>query len=94
MKAIRTIYGPNPVPIFSLDIEITVNVPEAEEVAFNLVSNKNYKVKDKASFFSFMSFSDSRSKTSLILQASSLPKARTTYSRLAMMSSPALTTFI
>ena len=48
---------------------MTIDVPEAEEVAFTLVSNKKHKKKDKVSFLPFMSFSNSRSKTSLILWA-------------------------
>ena len=48
---------------------MAINVPEAEEVAFTLVSNKKHKEKGKVSFLPSMSFSNSRSKTSLILWA-------------------------
>ena len=36
----RTVYGPNPNLTPSLDVEIDVDTPEAEEVAFTLVTNK------------------------------------------------------
>ena len=39
VEAIRTIYSPNPIPIFSSDIGMAVDIPEVEEVAFTLVSN-------------------------------------------------------
>jgi len=55
---------------------MAIDVPE--EVAFTLVSNKKHKKKDKVSFLSSMSFSNSRSKTLLILWALSLSKAVTT----------------
>jgi len=66
VEVIRTIYGSSLVPTFSSDIEIAVDVPETEEVAFTLVSNKKYKRKSKASSFSSMFFSDFKDKTSLI----------------------------
>jgi len=92
-EAIRTIYSPN--------IEMAINVLEAEEVTFTLVSNKKHKEKNKVSFLPSISSSNSRSKTLLILWALSLPKARTTYlvskpviicPGLAMISSPAMIT--
>jgi len=46
---------------------MAIDVPEAEEVAFTLVSNKKHKEKRKVSFPSSMSSSNSKSKTSLIL---------------------------
>jgi len=66
VEVIRNIYGPGLIPTFSSDIEIAVDVPEAEKATFTLVSNKKYKEKSKASFFYFMFFSDFRDKTSLI----------------------------
>jgi len=66
VEVVRTIYGPGLIPTFSSDIEIAVDLPEAKEVVFTLVSNKKYKEKSKASFFYSMFFSDFRGKTSLI----------------------------
>jgi len=74
VKAIKTIYGSNLVPTSSSNIEMAVDVPEAEEVTFTLVSNKKHKEKRKVSSLSSMSSSDSKNKTSLISWASSLPK--------------------
>ena len=48
VEVIRTIYGPDLVPIFSPNIEIAGDVPEAKEVAFTLVFNKKHKGKSKA----------------------------------------------
>jgi len=79
MEAIRTIYSSNLVPISSSNIKTTFNILEAEEVAFSLVSDKKHKRKNNASFLPSMSFSDSRSKTSLISQALPFFKAVTTY---------------
>lgn len=79
MKAIRTIYSPNLVPISSFDVEIAGDSPEAEEIAFTLVINKKCKEKGKVFSFSSMSSFDSKSRTSLILWALPLPKAMTTY---------------
>ena len=39
VEAMRTVYGPVPVPTPSPDVEIAVDAPEAEEVAFTLVTN-------------------------------------------------------
>jgi len=39
MKAIRTIYGPVPIPILSPDVEMVVGIPEVEEVTFTLITN-------------------------------------------------------
>ena len=46
---------------------MAVNVLEAEELTFTLISNKKYKRKDKVSSLPSISFSDPRSKTLLIL---------------------------
>jgi len=46
----RTVYGPNPISTPSPDVEMEVDTPEAEEVAFTLVTNKKGgKGKAKAS---------------------------------------------
>ena len=55
-----------------------IDIPEAEEVAFTLVTNKKCKGKSKASFLSFMSFSDFKNKILLILWTPPLFKAVTT----------------
>ena len=52
VEAIRTMYSPNFVPVFSSNTKIAVNVLEVEEVTFILVSNKKYKRKSKVFFFS------------------------------------------
>jgi len=80
MKAIRSIYGLDPVPTPSPDVEIGVDAPVAEEVAFTLVTNQKYKDKSKVLSPLSKSSLDSRSKTSLVLRAPSLPKAITTCS--------------
>jgi len=69
----RTIYSPVPIPVPTLspDVEMAVDAPEAEEVAFTLVTNQKYKGKGKIP-------SDSRSKISLVSRAPPLPKAVTT----------------
>ena len=36
----RTVYSPNPIPTPSPNVEIEVDIPEVEEVAFTLVTNK------------------------------------------------------
>ena len=56
MEVIKTIYGPDLVSTFFLHIEMAVNVPNAKEVAFTLVSNKKYKEKGKV-FFLFLCLS-------------------------------------
>ena len=45
VEAIRTVYGPVPVPTPTPDVEMAVDAPEAEEVAFTLVTNKKHKGK-------------------------------------------------
>ena len=74
----RTIYGPIPVPTPSPDVEIAVGVPEAEEVAFTLVTNQKHKGKSKVPSSLSGTPPDSRSKTSLVSRAPPLPKAVTT----------------
>ena len=67
------------------DVEMSIDVPEAEKVAFILVTNKKHKRKDKASFLSSMYFSNSRSKILLILYALPLSKTVTTCSSSAII---------
>ena len=74
----RTIYGPVPVPTPSSDVEMAVDVPEAKEVAFTLVTNKKCKSKDKIPSSLSGTLPNSRSKTSLVSRAPPLPKAVTT----------------
>jgi len=57
---------------------MVVDTPEAEEVAFTLITNKKHKKKCKASFLSFISYSDFKSNTLFILWIFTLPKAVTT----------------
>ena len=78
VEAMRTVYGPVPVPTPSPDVEMAVDAPEAEEVAFTLVTNQKRKGKSKASSLPSLSSSGSRSKTLLISRAPPLPKAVTT----------------
>ena len=63
----RTIYGSNLVPISFSDIKIAINILEAKEVTFTLVTNKKHKKKSKTSSFPSISSSNFRSKTFLIL---------------------------
>ena len=72
MEAIRTVYGPNPIPTSSPDVEMEVDVSEVEEVAFTLVTNKKAKKKAKASS---PPSSNSRNKISLVSRAPPVPKA-------------------
>jgi len=76
----RTIHGPDFVLTPSPNIEMTINTSETKGITFTLVTNKKHKKKQKASFLLFISSSNSRSKTLLILQPSSLPKAIITHS--------------
>lgn len=46
---------------------MVIDIPEAKEVTFTLISNKKCKRKSKVSSFLSISFSDSKSKTLLIL---------------------------
>ena len=75
----RTVYGPVPIPTPSPDVEMAVDAPETEEVAFTLVTNQKYKDKDKVSSPLSGTSPNSRSKTSLILRAPPLPIAVTTH---------------
>ena len=75
VEAMRTVYGPNPTPAPSSDVEIVVNIPEVEEVAFTLVTNKKGKERAKAPS---PPPTNSRSKISLVSRASSAPKTITT----------------
>jgi len=85
VKAMRTIYGSNLIPTPFSDVEIAINIPKAKEVLFTLVTNKKCMEKRKNSSLSFMSFSNSKYKELLILQAPPLPKAITTYSALKLV---------
>jgi len=78
VEAMRTVYGPVPVPTPSPDVEMAVDVPEAEEVAFTLVTNKKRKDKGKVPSSLSETPPDSRSKTSLVSRALPLPKTVTT----------------
>jgi len=79
VEAMRTVYGPVPVSTPSPNVEMAVDAPEAEEVAFTLVTNQKRKSKDKVLFPSSGTPSDSRSKTSLVLKAPPPSKAVTTH---------------
>ena len=74
----RTVYGSVPVPTPSPDVEMAVDTPEAEEVAFTLVTNKKHKGKGKIPSLLSRTLSNSRSKTSLVSRAPPPPKAVTT----------------
>ena len=76
VEAMRTVYGPVPVPIPtpSPDVEMAIDAPEAEEVAFTLVTNQKRKGKGKVPSPLSGTPSDSRSKTSLVSRAPPLPK--------------------
>jgi len=74
----RTVYNPVPISTPSSDIEIAVDAPEIEEVAFTLVTNQKCKDKNKASSPLSGTPPNSRSKTSLVSRAPSLSKAVTT----------------
>jgi len=76
----RTVYGPVPILTPSPDVEIAVDVPEAEEVTFTLVTNQKCKGKGKISSPFSGTPSNSRSKILLVSRASSLPKTVTTHS--------------
>ena len=80
----RTVYGPNPIPTPSPDVEIVVDAPEVEEVAFTLVTNKKGKGKTKVSF---PPPTNSRSKILLVSRAPPVPKTVTA----SVASKPAIT---
>jgi len=77
VEAMRTVYGPVPVPVPTLspDVEMAVNAPKAEEVAFTLVTNQKRKGKGKVPSPLSGTPSNSRSKTLLVSRAPPLPKA-------------------
>jgi len=85
MEAMRTVYNPVPISTSSSDVEIAVDTPEVEEVAFTLVTNQRCKDKNKAPSPLSGTPPNSRSKTSLVSRAPSLFKAVTAC--LAAMSS-------
>jgi len=74
VEAMRTVYGPTPISTPSPDVEMDVDTPEAEEVAFTLVTNKKSKGKAKASS---PPPTNSRNKIPLVSRASPAPKAAT-----------------
>ena len=78
VEAMRTVYGPVSVPTPTPDVEMAVDAPKAEEVAFTLVTNQKHKSKSKIPSLPSGTPSDSRSKTSLISRALPPPKAMTT----------------
>jgi len=47
----KTVYGPVLILTPSPNIEMAVDAPEMEEVAFTLITNKKYKDKGKVFFF-------------------------------------------
>jgi len=71
----RTVYGSNPIPTLSPDVEMVVDVPEVEEVAFTLVTNKKGKKKAKVSS---PSPTNSRNKILLVSRAPPVLKTVTT----------------
>ena len=78
VEAIRTVYGPDSVPVPFPNVEIAVDVLVAKEVTFTLVTNQKCKNKGKASFSLSGTSPNSRSKTSLVSRALPFPKAVTT----------------
>ena len=66
VEAMRTVYGPIPIPTPSPDVEMAVDAPEVEEVAFTLITNQKCKRKGKAFFLPSLFSSGFRSKTLLI----------------------------
>ena len=80
VEAIRTVYGPNPILTSSPNVEMAVDVLEAEKVILTLITtNKKHKEKNKAPFFLSVFSTISRSKISLVLQPSSYPKVVTSH---------------
>jgi len=74
VEAMRTVYGPNPIPTPSSDVEMVVDALEVEEVTFTLVTNKKGKRKAKASP---PPPTNSRNKILLVSRASPVPKTVT-----------------
>jgi len=77
IETMKTVYNLDSIPMSFSDVEITVDIPEAENFAFILVTNKKYKRKSKALFFPSMSFSYSRSKILFVSRAFPLSNAVT-----------------
>ena len=71
VEAMRTVYSPNLIPTQFSDVKMAIDVPETEEIAFTLVTNKNSKKKAKA--FS-LSSTDSKNKILLISRAPPPPR--------------------
>ena len=71
----RTVYGPNPISTPSPDVEMDVDAPEAEEVAFTLVTNK--KGGKRKAKVSSPPPTNSRNKIPLVSRASPAPKTVT-----------------
>ena len=76
VEAMRTVYGPNPISTPFPDVEMDVDVPKAEEVAFILVTNKNGS-KEKAKVSSPPP-TNSRNKILLVSRAPPASKVATT----------------
>ena len=76
VEAMRTVYGPNPIPTPSPDGEMDVDALEAEEVAFTLVTNKKGG-KGKTKVSSPLP-TNSRNKIPLVSRAPPASKAVTT----------------
>jgi len=72
IEAMRTVYGPNPISTPSPNVEMDADAPEAEEVAFTLVTNKKGG-KGKAKVSS-PPLTNSRNKIPLVSRAPSSPK--------------------
>ena len=72
VEAMRTVYGPNHISTSSSDMEMYIDVPEAEEAAFTLVTNKKRdKGKAKAS-----SPSPTNSKNKILLVSRAPPASK------------------
>ena len=74
----RGLYGPIPVPTPSPDVEMAVDVPEVEEIAFTLITNQKHKDKGKVPSSLSETPPDSRSKTLLVSRAPPFSKTVTT----------------
>ena len=83
----RTIYNSNTILIPFSNIEMAVNILEAEEIAFTLVTNKKSKGKTKVSSFPSNDF---RNKILLVSRAPSLSKTIIT----SIALKPAITYFV
>ena len=75
----RTVYSSIPVPTPSPNVEMAVDIPEVEKVAFILVTNQKRKGKSKVPSPLSKTPPDSRSKTSLVSRALPLSKTVTTH---------------